>query len=674
MNSISPDYFSDVHYFENQNLVKLIDIIKLNPSRRLKKFKNDELVSYVGLPETNDKKIHTILKRSYSEVRGRNIIQNDDVLFARIEPSIFNQKYIYADNLNEPAFTSTEFYVLEANQAKILPKYLFSLFFTDFLYEQFVGKTTGSTGRRRLDRQVFENLQIPLPSLSVQSELVEMMDTAYNLKKSKELEAKQILDSIDDYVMIELGIEDLLPDSVRTPQREEFIEVQNIPLSRGGSEAGRVAFESLIEENFNKQRINGGLLSPWQTASLFPYWNLPKNKALDPQARALRKAGVLSEVLFWQTFKDKIALGWDIDRQIIIGDFIVDFFIPELGLIFEIDGESHDSKGQYDVNRETFLKKFGLEVIHIDDIMPKKAMNSVIELVHNSIKKRKEFLESKTPPRQPAVATPPEGNRELGKFSSMRSTDIVGEVKTGESNQISPRQPAVATPPEGNFERKTFAVKVGQIFSGRIDVEFNIATKKQKNFVDFSSIIKSISGGATPKKENPANYSDKENGIPLFRIQNITDEEVELNDLMYISKSAHESLNRSKLENGDLLMTITGRVGTAQIFEHDFEANINQHSVKIKIDTQKANPKFIQHFWNSKLGREISNRSVTGTTRIALNYENLKSLQIPLPPLDIQNRIATEVTSRRARAKELQLEAKQILEIAKRQFEKMVLS
>jgi len=55
----------------------------------------------------------------------------------------------------------------------------------------------------------------------------------------------------------------------------------------------------------------------------------------------LRKQGILSEVLFWEAFKDKEKIkGYDIDRQVIIGNFIVDFFIAELGLVVEIDGNS----------------------------------------------------------------------------------------------------------------------------------------------------------------------------------------------------------------------------------------------------------------------------------------------------------------------------------------------
>ncbi|WP_317228619.1 MULTISPECIES: DUF559 domain-containing protein [Chryseobacterium] len=42
----------------------------------------------------------------------------------------------------------------------------------------------------------------------------------------------------------------------------------------------------------------------------------------------------------------------DFDRQRIIGNYIVDFYVKTLGLIIEIDGSSHDGKEIYDSIRQ----------------------------------------------------------------------------------------------------------------------------------------------------------------------------------------------------------------------------------------------------------------------------------------------------------------------------------
>jgi very-short-patch-repair endonuclease len=95
------------------------------------------------------------------------------------------------------------------------------------------------------------------------------------------------------------------------------------------------------------------------------YTVLPYNPALRERARELRKAGNLSEVLMWQQFHKKKFRGYDFDRQKIIGNYIVDFFCLDCGVVIEIDGSSHDGKVDYDAQRDAFLTGLGLIVIHI---------------------------------------------------------------------------------------------------------------------------------------------------------------------------------------------------------------------------------------------------------------------------------------------------------------------
>lgn len=205
--SLSPLFFISQPK-NTKGFIELNKVAVINPSRKVENLNLTDLVPYIGLPETDDLEIKKILRRPYKEVKGRNIIKEGDILFARIEPSIFNKKYIFVGDLqgNKYAFTSTEFYIVKAKE-NINPKFLFYMFFTKDVFAQVLGRTTGSTGRRRLDKGVFENLLIPYPDERTQNHIVQIMDNAYNLKKSKETEAQKLLDSINDYVLSELGIE-----------------------------------------------------------------------------------------------------------------------------------------------------------------------------------------------------------------------------------------------------------------------------------------------------------------------------------------------------------------------------------------------------------------------------------------------------------------------------------
>ncbi|WP_228448456.1 MULTISPECIES: DUF559 domain-containing protein [unclassified Chryseobacterium] len=55
------------------------------------------------------------------------------------------------------------------------------------------------------------------------------------------------------------------------------------------------------------------------------------------------------------------------DRQRIIGNYIVDFYVKTLGLIIEIDGSSHDEKQIYDGIRQEYLESLSLLVFRFTD-------------------------------------------------------------------------------------------------------------------------------------------------------------------------------------------------------------------------------------------------------------------------------------------------------------------
>ena len=116
-----------------------------------------------------------------------------------------------------------------------------------------------------------------------------------------------------------------------------------------------------------------------------PLIQLPFNPALKQRARELRKAGNLSEVLFWQAVKNKQLNGLDFDRQRVIGNYIVDFYCHEQALVIEIDGSSHDDKQAYDQIRDAYLQALGLSVLHVQDSDVKQNLAGVVEWVRGQL-------------------------------------------------------------------------------------------------------------------------------------------------------------------------------------------------------------------------------------------------------------------------------------------------
>lgn len=93
------------------------------------------------------------------------------------------------------------------NSEKLLPRFLTILLNVYQEKRIFFNLCTNWNNQSGINAKQLEKLQIPLPPLETQQQIIDIMDTAYRVKKQKETEGQRLLDSIDDYVLSELGIE-----------------------------------------------------------------------------------------------------------------------------------------------------------------------------------------------------------------------------------------------------------------------------------------------------------------------------------------------------------------------------------------------------------------------------------------------------------------------------------
>ena len=151
--------------------------------------------------------------------------------------------------------------------------------------------------------------------------------------------------------------------------------------------------------------------------------------------------------------------------------------------------------------------------------------------------------------------------------------------------------------------------------------------------------------------------------MKFLRILNIDDGEIVDHDTKYIADAVHEGeLARSQLDSGDVLMTITGRVGSAAVVrEEHLPANINQHIARLRVDTARCLPEFLSEWLNSPVGQELSNRFVSGGTRAALDYGAIRNIRIPLPDLLEQGKLVVAMDVARVERKAKLAEADALL-------------
>ncbi len=124
-------------------------------------------------------------------------------------------------------------------------------------------------------------------------------------------------------------------------------------------------------------------------------------------------------------------------------------------------------------------------------------------------------------------------------------------------------------------------------------------------------------------------------------------------------------LKRTQLKQNDFLFSIAGTVGRCSIFEHNFEANINQAVAILRFKHEKMNPYYLMVLFNSKLGKEFVEKYARQGVQTNLNLSEVGDLSIPMIDVEIQNQIADLIQQ----SFSLKAENERLLELAKRAVE-----
>ena len=94
-----------------------------------------------------------------------------------------------------------------------------------------------------------------------------------------------------------------------------------------------------------------------------------------------------SEVLLWKDLNNGQIKGYDFHRQKPLDEYIVDFYCPELMLVIEIDGITHDYKIEKDKIRQKKLESLGLRFIRFLDADVRNHLEGVIYVIKEWVRK-----------------------------------------------------------------------------------------------------------------------------------------------------------------------------------------------------------------------------------------------------------------------------------------------
>ncbi|MGM8899698.1 restriction endonuclease subunit S, partial [Psychrobacter sp. 1Y4] len=158
---------------------------------------------------------------------------------------------------------------------------------------------------------------------------------------------------------------------------------------------------------------------------------------------------------------------------------------------------------------------------------------------------------------------------------------------------------------------------------------------KRKSLGDITS---KIGSGSTPRGGSKAYTED---GVIFIRSQNVNNNQLILENIVYIPQETHIKMSGSKVVANDILLNITGAsIGRSCVVPSNFnEGNVNQHVCIIR--SQSHDPLFIQSFLSSKKGQNAIQSKQTGSGREGINFQAIRSIDFDLPTKEEQTKIAT---------------------------------
>jgi type I restriction enzyme S subunit len=150
-----------------------------------------------------------------------------------------------------------------------------------------------------------------------------------------------------------------------------------------------------------------------------------------------------------------------------------------------------------------------------------------------------------------------------------------------------------------------------------------------------------IGSGKTPLGGGEAYLTE---GILFIRSQNVYDDGLYLDDVVYVSDATDAEQSWSRVLSGDILLNITGAsLGRTCLVPDDFQAaNVNQHVCILRLSSL-AFRHFVSMVLKSSGMKSQFDAAQNGAAREGLNFAQISKLALALPPEGEQEKKESKV-------------------------------
>ena len=152
-----------------------------------------------------------------------------------------------------------------------------------------------------------------------------------------------------------------------------------------------------------------------------------------------------------------------------------------------------------------------------------------------------------------------------------------------------------------------------------------------------------ITKGASPTWQG-FNYVEDDDQTLFITSENVKNGYLDLKKSKYVENKFNDKHRRSILQKGDFLINIVGAsIGRAAQYSENKLANINQAVALVRLKSNVISSVYLSIYLNSNKALDMYQKMQSNVARANLSLQNIKDLEIILPPIELQNEFASFV-------------------------------
>ncbi len=132
-----------------------------------------------------------------------------------------------------------------------------------------------------------------------------------------------------------------------------------------------------------------------------------------------------------------------------------------------------------------------------------------------------------------------------------------------------------------------------------------------------------------------------QDGVTFLRSTNIEPFNIRFDDIKFISTEFNEKISKSQLRGGDVVIVRTGKPGACTVIPEIEESWNCSDLVIVRPHQEKLDPLYLAAYINLASG--TINNQLVGAVQQHFNVASAKKLNIPMPSIDVQKKIAAMV-------------------------------